>query len=135
MRVIVTGSRDWTDRITIARALHEYVVEKHWETGYDGQGEFVDYLVPKDFVLVHGHCPTGADAIADDWCIGYDFIAERHPAEWNSYGKAAGRMRNYDMAQLGADLCLAFLKNESPGTRDMINKAIKAKIRTVIYPI
>jgi hypothetical protein len=109
MRVLVTGSRDWTDRGAVYRALHHHVVDQHWEKGYDSKGIFVNWVKPDDFVLVHGACPTGADAIADDWCIGWHFVAERHPADWQQHGKRAGFLRNKHMVDLGVDLCLAFL--------------------------
>jgi hypothetical protein len=89
MRVLVTGSRDWTDREAIARWL-------------------APYLRPGN-VLVHGHCPTGADAIADDiWQAAGLGVPERHPADWNQ-GRGAGPRRNMEMVRLGADVCGAFI--------------------------
>lgn len=120
MRVIVTGSRDWIDQPTIYHALNLYCA-RH---------------LPDDLTLVHGACPTGADAIADLWGEHYaPGHVERHPADWDAFGKMAGPMRNSEMVNLGADLCLAFLKDGSTGTQDTITKAVRAKIRTVIYPI
>ena len=137
MRVLVTGSRDWTDQLTIYRALLEHVVMPHWEKGYDRDGHVVDWVMPSDFVLVHGHCPTGADAIADDWVIGHDRLAERHPAQWidahGHYNRGAGFRRNTHMVYLGADLCLAFILNNSKGATHTANLAEKAGIRTIRY--
>jgi hypothetical protein len=96
-RVLVTGSQTWDDRGAIEAALNFYL--EHSER----------------LVVVHGDCPKGADAMARQWCekkkrAGYDVVEERYPAEWERYGRGAGYRRNADMAKLGADVCLAFLK-------------------------
>lgn len=132
VRVLVTGSRDWDDRVVVYRALYVHVVAPHWEKGYDSEGQFVDYLKPDDFVLVHGDCPTGADAMATDWCVGYDFMPERHPADWR-IGKHAGFKRNAEMVNLGADLCLAFIKDGSKGASMTADLAERAGIKTVRF--
>lgn len=133
MRVLVTGSRDWRDRRVIYQALLVNVVEPHWEKGYDGEGHFIDWVPPRDFVLVHGDCPTGADAIADDWGISHFLHVERHPADWERLGKRAGFVRNAEMVMRGADLCLAFIKNNSRGASMTADLAEKAGIKTVRY--
>jgi hypothetical protein len=113
MRVIVCGSRTWTDRGAIFDRLNE--------------------LRPP-LRIVHGSCSSGADKIADDWCLrahvlGEDVAAERYPAEWGEYGKAAGMIRNTRMASAGAELCLAFrMPGKSNGTDDMVKKARAAGI-------
>ena len=91
MRVLVTGSRDWSDREAIASELAAVV-------GASGTG----------VTLVHGACPTGADAIADEVWARAGLPVERHPADW-SRGRKAGPERNAAMVALGADLCLAFI--------------------------
>lgn len=89
-RVLVTGSRDWSDQQAVARELVRYA------TG--------------NWVLVHGACPTGADKIADDWATYHGITVEPHPADWRQFGKVAGYKRNQEMVDLGADVCLAFMR-------------------------
>lgn len=93
-RILITGSRDWDGEYAIAKALHDVWV---------GWGQ------PADAVLVSGHCPDGADAIAETVWRRQRFEVEEHPADWKAHGKRAGFVRNAEMVDLGADICLAFL--------------------------
>ena len=115
VRILVTGSRDWTDRDAIEGAL--------WNAWIDAG---------MHATLVHGDCPTGADAIADElWRIHTPSSPiERHPADWDRHGKRAGFLRNAEMVALGADVCLAFIKNESKGASMTARIAEEAGIPT-----
>lgn len=96
MRVLVTGSRDWTDWATVWLALDE-----------------VDRESSEPLTVVHGACPTGADEFADQWGTQAGCTVERHPATWRlpngQIDKGAGFARNAHMVGLGADVCLAFI--------------------------
>lgn len=77
VRLLVTGSRFYPD----AEGLEEEL-ELAWHEATEANG-----LV--EFVLVHGDCPTGADAITQAWAERnrpYGVRAERHPAEWDVCG-------------------------------------------------
>lgn len=111
MRVLITGSRDWTDRRIIQAALRGA-----------GMGE--------RHTLVSGACPTGADLMAEEEAAFLGWDIERHPADW-SIGKKAGPLRNQQMVDLGADLCLAFILNDSRGATRCANAAEAAGIPVV----
>ena len=76
-------------------------------------------------VLVHGGAP-GADQLADEWSSGSDVLVEVHKADWDRHGRAAGPIRNQEMADAGADLCIAFPGGK--GTADMVKRAKAAGI-------
>lgn len=120
MRVLVTGSRDWTDRKAVWLAIFSEYVDAEYDSGL--------------FTVVHGDCPTGADLHARqfyEWQSRY-VIEERHPADWDRYGKSAGPRRNQHMVDLGADVCLAFPLGESRGTRHCMEAARRAGIRVKV---
>jgi hypothetical protein len=114
-RILVTGSRDWD-----APSIIEHTLSKYSEP---------------DAVLVSGACPTGADNIAEGLWEYWHLPVERHPAKWTEFGKKAGFLRNKEMVELGADICLAFIRNESKGATHTVNLARKAGIPTYEYHI
>lgn len=125
MRILITGSRTWTDR----NAIYDVLDKIYYETR--------GHTVP---TIVHGACPRGADAIASDWVRvtrkpGWTIGEERHPADWHLYGKAAGPRRNAEMVNAGADICLAFIKGNSRGATGCADLAEKAGIRTVRHQL
>lgn len=120
-RLLVTGSRALPDPRPVHCALAEAWVEIRQATEPG--------IVPR-IVVVHGDCPTGADAFADAWarrhadCCGIE--VEAHPADWEKYGKTAGPVRNERMVSLGAWRVLAFPYGESRGTHHCIAAARRA---------
>lgn len=117
----MTGSRDWDDTQTIVGAL--------WGAA-DG--------IPSDEVtVVSGACPTGADALAELAAERAGVTVERHPAQWKrpdgSVDKSAGFRRNQEMVDLGADICLAFIRGGSKGATHTAGLAEAAGIRTIRY--
>ncbi len=128
MKVLVTGSRDWTDRKAIERELRK---------------------LPAGTIIVHGACPTGADAIADEIARKLGFEVRPYPADWDEAERqgnrnSAGPIRNSKMLRdehpdkdgVPFDLCLGFTLNldRSRGTRDCVRKARKAGIKTDVHP-
>lgn len=123
MRVLVTGSRDWADINVVWSRLDAL---------------YGSAATDEDFTVVHGDCPTGADRQAREWCETMhdqpgdpvpNVIEERHPADWRTFGRAAGFRRNAEMVSLGADWVLAFIKDESRGASHTLGLARKAGIR------
>lgn len=114
-RVLITGSRSWTDRYTIAGHLDRLTHESG------------------DLLVIHGDA-QGADRIARDRARmqraqGFPIAEHAMPAKWDVCGEAcdpahrrvgptgrefcptAGHRRNAEMVALGTDLCLAFVRD------------------------
>jgi hypothetical protein len=95
IRVLVTGSRHYTDRAAVARAL------RHLGTHY------IHGARPDQVVLVHGDA-AGLDQLAAAEAQKLGWQTEAHPADWDTYGNAAGPRRNAAMVRAGAHYLLAF---------------------------
>lgn len=119
-RILVTGSRDWADWERVSFELGRAIGESGRPIG--------------EVVIVHGGCPTGADAIAGRIARDYRYRTELHPGGWAAPCRpacqpghrrqqddgrttcpAAGPYRNAEMVNLGANVCLAFIRNGSRG--------------------
>jgi len=84
LRVIVFGSRTWSNEAMIATRLAQ---------------------LPADWIITHGACPLdcwgrSADMLADRVARRLGRAVDPHPANWTVYGKAAGPRRNEYMATL-----------------------------------
>lgn len=119
MRVLITGSRTWTNIERIRDALIA-----------------VDTLSRHRAVLVSGACPKGADAMCEAVAEELGWVVERHPAEWvidGKYDQTAGFKRNAEMVKRGANICVAFIKDGSKGASHTARLAAEAGIPTVRY--
>lgn len=129
MRILITGSRNWNDVDVIVRALRDATSD-------------VEHM--SDVMVVHG-AARGADQLAGRIAEQHGMLVEEHPANWDSCGpdcnrshmryrdgKAycprSGYVRNAEMVALGADICLAFSRNQSKGTDMCIKLADAAGI-------
>jgi len=121
VRVIGCGSRDWTGMIATER-INKIMLAV----------EMLAEALGSPLQVVHGNCPTGADAIIDRWARRRGYEPILFHAEWGKLGKPAGFIRNTSMALGGGDLCIGFLRNNSKGTIDMTEKAKAQKIPTFI---
>ena len=120
IRILVTGSREVdavAERIVMA-ALADAVITAA--------------RVDRDIVIVHGGA-RGVDTVAAFWAP--PILTERHPANWDVYGKRAGIVRNLGMVHAGADVCLAFPRRASVGTWHCIRAAADVGIPVRIYPL
>lgn len=113
MRVMVTGSRTWTDWRTLTAALALV-----WEP---------------DAVLVSGACPKGADNLAERCWRHWGGTVERMPAEWARCGRSAGFCRNRAMARSGVDVCVAFIRAGSRGATHAVECARREGVPTYMW--
>lgn len=110
-RVLITGDRRWTCH-AVAREVITRLVAKHGAVDIvQGAAAGVDHA------FVEAAYDAGCGVCS-------------YPADWNAHGKKAGPIRNQEMVDSGADLCLAVHRDldASKGTRDCVNRALKAGI-------
>lgn len=121
MRILITGSRDFTNRQLVEAAMVEAVAASpDWPR-----------FTP---TVIHG-CARGADRIANRIAANRNFNIERYPADWERLGNAAGPIRNREMLATGVDICLAFYKRgaKNIGTRDMVRLCKRAGVSVKEY--
>ena len=113
-KVLVCGSRDYTDRIKMVNIMSS--------------------LSPAVTIIEGG--ARGADIMAREIAEKWGWKVIEFPANWDLYGKKAGPIRNKQMLVEGKpDLVLAFYsaKEKSKGTKNMVEQAQKAGVRVIEY--
>lgn len=68
----------------------------------------------------------GVDKLGEQWAIANNIPVKEMPANWNAHGKAAGPIRNRQMAEY-ADAAVIVWDGISDGSRNMINEMIRKK--------
>lgn len=114
MQVLLTGSRDWSDSEAIHQVLRELEQRQGGPTN----------------VLVHGGYKKGADAIADTYARAHNWTVHVEKAQWSTYGRAAGPVRNALMVkEYGptTDVFVICAKKSSRGTRHCLSQIMKLK--------
>lgn len=83
--------------------------------------------------LISGGAP-GADSLGERFATEMQFPVKLFPADWDTYGTAAGPIRNRQMAEHATHL-IAFWDGISHGTRNMIDVAneFKREVHVVRY--
>lgn len=105
-RVIIAGSRDFADYHLLCekcdRVLSRISIGCH-------------------IVIVSGTA-RGADRLGERYARERGYELRRFPADWQTYGKQAGYLRNRQMSE-NADVLIAFWDGQSRGTKSMIDLA------------
>ncbi|UZR93470.1 DUF2493 domain-containing protein [Chondrinema litorale] len=115
MKVIIAGTRYFNDY----KLLHKYC--NH-------------ILQNQQSVEIVSGCATGADRLGEKYALEKSYSLKKFPADWNNLDKAAGPIRNKEMAEY-ADALIAFWDGKSKGTLNMIETAknLKLKVRVCRY--
>lgn len=102
MRTIIAGSRGFDDyhllQVTVDRI---------------GSGMAIA-------VVLSGHASRGADVLGERYAKEHGIPLELYPADWDTYGRSAGMVRNLEMA-VRADALIAFNMG-TPGTNHIVSK-------------
>ncbi len=112
MRLMVTGSRDWTNVAKLCAALSS--------------------VHEADVTLIHGDC-EGADHLARDFARTQGWRVKAYPLELDRCGSPhAYHARNQAMVDSRPDVCFAFPMPRSSGTWDAVRRAKAAGVRVVV---
>jgi hypothetical protein len=125
MRILITGGRSWDNYWTINDAILDVC---SWQDKMNLDPDFN----PSSITVIHGNA-RGADTLAGEIAKVHLMAVEVYPARWDIYGRGAGPIRNQEMVDSGADICLAFLMPGSVGTADCVKRAEKAGIEVRKY--
>lgn len=106
LKILVCGGRDFVD--------YEYL------------DQMLSKLIKPGDIVIHG-AARGADLMAKEWADVHQIEERGYPAQWNTHGKAAGHLRNYQMlVKEEPDIVVAF-----PGGKGTLNMMSQAKIANV----
>lgn len=73
----------------------------------------------------------GTDTLGERFAKEQGYKIKYFPADWNTYGKSAGFVRNIEMPE-NADALIAFWNGKSSGAKHMIETAKKYKLKILI---
>jgi hypothetical protein len=106
MKIIIAGTRTFDNKQLLFNIMND-IIEK---------------LDLHYFEVISGTA-EGADKLGEEWGKEKHAIISRFPPDWNKHGKAAGPIRNSQMAD-AADMCVVFWDGKSKGTKNMIETAL-----------
>lgn len=115
-KVIIAGSRDFNDYELLRQVMNSL--------GFCDLGAYQCEVI--------SGTARGADRLGEQWAREYGFSVIRMPADWESHGKAAGYIRNEEMAKIGTHL-VAFWDGQSRGTRNMIHIAQREELKVHVH--
>lgn len=117
-RVIIAGGRDFDDYYLLEDNVREWVLDVYLEHYGSKTNTKIEIISGK---------AKGADTLGEQFANEYDYFVKEFPADWNQYGKAAGPIRNRQMAEYAAQadkgVLFAFWNGKSRGTKSMIDLA------------
>ena len=113
-KVIIAGCRDFADYELLKEKCDFYLQNQK----------------PEDIVIVSGHA-SGADALGEHYALERDLQLETYTADWKAHGRAAGPIRNAQMASV-AHALIAFWDGKSRETKNMIDTATKRGLQVAV---
>lgn len=118
MRLIIAGSRGFHE-------LRELQAAVRWARK--------DWSWPEIDEVVSGGA-AGVDRLGELYAEEEGIPVKLFPADWGKHGKAAGPIRNREMAEY-ADALVAVWDGSSRGTKNMIDEATKRGLKVYVHRI
>lgn len=122
IKVIIAGSRNFYDYDTVEETVISF---------------FMSHGFPKENIEIISGGARGADKLGEQLAKSYRLKLTVFPAQWDTYGKAAGMIRNQEMANYAAKdsnkaILFAFWDGQSRGTKGMIDIAKRCGMEVII---
>lgn len=111
MKTIIAGSRGVSDQETVNKAI-----------------ESSGFPITE---VVSGGC-SGPDTLGENYARANNIPIKRFWPDWNKYGRAAGPIRNSQMASY-AEALIAIWDGQSRGTKNMIEEAWNKGLKVFVY--
>ena len=108
-RIIIAGTRDFDDYQVVRKLMSLHFAK-----------------IPADQIEIISGGASGADKLGEQFAKRNDLKLTIFPADWEKYGKAAGPIRNKQMADYASErkgYLVAFWDGKSRGTENMIQQA------------
>lgn len=119
-KLIIAGGRDFFDADKLNSEM-----DRIWK----------EQCFPADhtYEIVSGGA-KGADALGEAWAKSKGLDIKVFEADWKTHPRAAGPIRNKQMAEY-ADGLVAFWDKKSKGTKNMIDTALKMGLVVVVIEV
>ena len=115
--LLIAGGRDFSNYELLARRCAAYIAEN---------------CGVRELVVISGRA-SGADLLGEQFAREYQLRCRFFLAQWEKFGRAAGPMRNRQMAEV-ADGAVVFWDGRSRGTRSMIGYLRQMGVPHVVVP-
>lgn len=122
IKVIIAGSRNFYDYNIVENTVVSY---------------FMSRGILKENVEIISGGARGADSLGEQLADSYGLKLTVFPAQWDTYGKAAGMIRNKEMADYAVKdsdkaILFAFWDGQSRGTKGMIDIAKRCGMEVIV---
>lgn len=122
IRIIVAGTRTFSNYELLENELNDFISELHQK------------YPDKQVVMITG-AAKGADQLGSLYARNHSIPLKEFPADWNTYGRSAGPIRNQQMldyALHGVPALIVFWDGKSRGTKNIISIAKRCNVQTEV---
>lgn len=126
IKIIIAGTRTFSDYTFLCNIIYTTLNKYVYSKGFN-----------KERIVILCGKAQGADTLGEKYAKEHGISIKYFPADWNTYGKSAGYIRNKQMAEYassekGYGALIAFWDGKSKGTKHMINLAKEHNLKTFI---
>lgn len=122
IKVIIAGSRNFYNYNIVEDTVVSYFMSRG--------------ILKENIEIISGGA-RGADSLGEQLADSYGLKLTVFPAQWDTYGKAAGMIRNKEMADYATKdsdkaILFAFWDGQSRGTKGMIDIAKRCGMEVIV---